>query len=90
MSSIGVVAEVFGSLAWGQWDAGRSDVDILVLERGSASYSAVESIVATFVGPRYDIVYLDQLRGPSRDYLLEKRREHGRPELMPASQGMAT
>lgn len=90
LSSIGVVAEVFGSLVWGQWDAKRSDVDILVLERGSASDSAVESIVATFVGPRYDIVYLDQLRGPSRDHLLKQRREHGCPELMPVSEDRVT
>jgi transcriptional regulator with XRE-family HTH domain len=89
LCSIGVVAEVIGSLAWGRWDARRSDVDILVLERGSASDGAVEAVAATFVGPRYDIVYLDQLRGPSRDFLLRQRREHGRSELMPASEDIA-
>lgn len=79
LHKLGVVAEVFGSLVWGQWDAAHSDVDILILERGIATETDVEAIVSLFVGSPFDIVYLDSLREPSREYLLKQLREHGLP-----------
>lgn len=81
LRSVGVVAELFGSLVHGRWDARRSDVDVLILERGNATESAIEDVLKLFVGPKVDILYVDTLRGPSREYLLKMFREHGRPDV---------